>query len=172
MVYKIRVILNTEEDVIRDIAIDSLSNLEDLHNSITNAFGFTGDQMASFYRSDETWVQGEEHPLFDMGEGADRKVQMNQVILDQVLQKDNDKMLYVYDFFSMWSFYIELIQTNFDHNNIELPSLLFSLGLVPSTAPDILFESEDLSVNEFEESDLEEDDFDEFKDDYGDFSYN
>ena len=172
MVYKIRVILNTEEDVIRDIAIDSLSNLEDLHNSITNAFGFTGDQMASFYRSDETWVQGEEHPLFDMGEGADRKVQMNQVILDQVLQKDNDKMLYVYDFFSMWSFYIELIETNFDHNNIELPSLLFSLGLVPSTAPDILFESEDLSVNEFEESDLEEDDFDEFKDDYGDFSYN
>lgn len=172
MVYKIRVILNTEEDVIRDIAIDSLSNLEDLHNSITNAFGFTGDQMASFYRSDETWVQGEEHPLFDMGEGADRKVQMNQVILDQVLQKDNDKMLYVYDFFSMWSFYIELIQTNFDHNNIELPSLLFSLGLVPSTAPDILFESEDLSVNEFEESDLEEDDFDDFKDDYGDFSYN
>ena len=172
MVYKIRVILNTEEDVIRDIAIDSLSNLEDLHNSITNAFGFTGDQMASFYRSDETWVQGEEHPLFDMGEGADRKVQMNQVLLDQVLQKDNDKMLYVYDFFSMWSFYIELIQTNFDHNNIELPSLLFSLGLVPSTAPDILFESEDLSVNEFEESDMEEDDFDEFKDDYGDFSYN
>ena len=172
MVYKIRVILNTEEDVIRDIAIDSLSNLEDLHNSITNAFGFTGDQMASFYRSDETWVQGEEHPLFDMGEGADRKVQMNQVLLDQVLQKDNDKMLYVYDFFSMWSFYIELIQTNFDHNNIELPSLLFSLGLVPSTAPDILFESEDLSVNEFEESDMEEDDFDEFKDDFGDFSYN
>ena len=170
--YKIRVILNTEEDVIRDIAIDSLSNLEDFHNSITNAFGFTGDQMASFYRSDETWVQGEEHPLFDMGEGADRKVQMNQVLLDQVLQKDNDKMLYVYDFFSMWSFYIELIQTNFDHNNIELPILLFSLCLVPSTAPDILFESDDLSVNEYEEIYMEEEDFEEFKDDFGDFSYN
>ncbi len=129
MVYKIRVILNTEEDVIRDIAIDSMSNLEDLHNAITNAFGFTGDQMASFFRSDETWVQGEEHPLFDMGEGADRKVQMNQILLDQVLQKDNDKMLYVYDFFNMWSFYVELIQADFDHQKVELPSLLFSLGL-------------------------------------------
>jgi len=166
MVYKIRIILNTEEDVIRDIAIDSISNLEDLHNSITNAFGFTGDQMASFYRSDETWVQGEEHPLFDMGDNTDRKLQMSQVLLDAVLQKENDKMLYVYDFFNMWSFYVELIQTNFDHNNIELPNLLFSLGLVPNIAPELKFESEDLSVD-----DEEEDDFDEFEDDFGDFRY-
>ena len=76
MVYKIRVILNTEEDVIRDIAIDASASLEDLHNAVTNSFGFTGEEMASFYRSDETWVQGEEHPLFDMGEGVDKKVQM------------------------------------------------------------------------------------------------
>lgn len=170
--YKIRVILNTEEDVIRDIAIDSNSNLEDLHNAITNAFGFTGDQMASFYRSDETWVQGEEHPLFDMGEGAGRKVQMGEVLLDEVLEKVHDKMLYVYDFFAMWSFYVELIETNFDHNNVELPGLLFSLGLVPSAPPDVLFESEDLSLDDFDEDDFDEDDFDEFKDDFGDFSYN
>jgi hypothetical protein len=172
MVYKIRVILNSEEDVIRDIVIDSASNLEDLHNTITNAFGFTGDQMASFYRSDETWVQGEEHPLFDMGEGADRKVQMSAVLLDEILQKDNDKMLYVYDFFNMWSFYVELIQTNFDQRNTELPGLLFSLGVVPTVAPEIQFESEDLSADDLEENDLEEDDFDEFQDDFGDFSYN
>lgn len=172
MVYKIRVILNTEEDVIRDIAIDSASNLEDLHNVITNAFGYTGDEMASFYRSDETWVQGEEHPLFDMGEGADRKVQMSDVSLEEVLQKDNDKLLYVYDFFNMWSFYIELIQSDFDHSNTELPGLLFSLGIVPNVAPEIQFESEDLSADDLKEDGLEEDDFDEFEDDFGDFSYN
>ena len=167
MVYKIRVILNTEEDVIRDIAIDADSNLEDLHNAITNSFGFTGDQMASFYRSDETWVQGEEHPLFDLGEGNDRKVQMINVLVNEVLQEENDKMLYVYDFFNMWSFYVELIQTDFDYNNVEIPSLLFSLGLLPNNAPDIQFESEDLSAD-----DVEENDFDELEDDFGDFSYN
>ena len=167
MVYKIRVILNTEEDVIRDIAIDCDANLEDLHNSITNSFGFTGDQMASFYRSDETWVQGEEHPLFDMGDTSDRKTQMSEVLINDVLEHENDKMLYVYDFFNMWSFYVELIQSNFDHDNAELPSLLFSLGIVPNTAPEIQFESEDLSAD-----DLEEEDFDELEDDFGDFSYN
>ena len=167
MVYKIRIILNSEEDVIRDVAIEQDANLEDLHNVITNAFGFTGDQMASFYRSDETWMQGEEHPLFDMSEGNERKVQMREVMLNEVLQKENDRMLYVYDFFNMWSFYVELIQTDFDHDNVELPSLLFSLGLVPNDAPEIQFETEDLSVDDFEEDQLEE-----FDDEFGDFSYN
>ncbi|MCA0933827.1 plasmid pRiA4b ORF-3 family protein [Lutimonas saemankumensis] len=167
MVYKIRVILNTEEDAIRDIAIDSGSSLEDLHNSITNSFGFTGDQMASFYRSDETWIQGEEHPLFDMGEGAERKIQMSEIKLEEVLREANDKMIYVYDFFNMWSFYVELIETEFDHSNMELPALLFSLGVVPSNAPEIQFESEDLSLDDL--SGEEQEGFDE---DYGDFSYN
>ena len=167
MAYKIRIILNTKEDVIRDIAIEQGANLEDLHNVISNSFGFTGDQMASFYRSDETWMQGEEHPLFDMSEGNERKVQMREVMLNEVLQQEKDKMLYVYDFFNMWSFYVELIETDFDHNNLILPYLLFSLGVVPANAPDIQFESEDLSLD-----DLEEDDFDEFEDDFGDFSYN
>lgn len=167
MVYKIRVILNTEEDVIRDIAIDASASLEDLHNAVTNSFGFTGEEMASFYRSDETWVQGEEHPLFDMSEGVDKKIQMREIVLSDALIRENDKMIYVYDFFNMWSFYVELIQADFDRDNIELPSLLFSLGAVPNDAPEIHFESEDLSVNDFEEDQLEE-----LDDEFGDFNYN
>lgn len=166
--YKIRVILNTEEDAIRDIAIDSASSLEDLHNSITNSFGFIGDQMASFYRSDETWVQGEEHPLFDMGEGRDRKIQMSEIKLEDVLKQANDKMIYVYDFFNMWSFYVELIENDFEHSNIELPALLLSLGVVPTNAPEIYFESEDLSTDDFSEEEGHED----FDEDFGDFSFN
>ena len=167
MVYKIRVILNTEEDVIRDIAIDASASLEDLHNAVTNSFGFTGEEMASFYRSDETWVQGEEHPLFDMGEGVDQKIQMSEVILNDAFIRENDKMIYVYDFFNMWTFYVELIQSDFQHDSLELPGLLFSLGVVPNNAPEIQFESEDLSADEFNDEELEE-----FDDEFGDFSYN
>ena len=123
--------------------------------------------MASFYRSDDTWVQGEEHPLFDMGEGTDRKIQMSEIKLEEVLSQAHDKMIYVYDFFNMWSFYVELIENDFDHSNIELPALLFSLGVVPSNAPEIQFESEDLSVDDYTEE--EQEDYDE---DFGDFSYN
>jgi hypothetical protein len=60
-----------------------------------------------------------------------------------------------------------LIQTNFEHDLTELPSLLFSLGIMPNDAPEIQFESEDLSVDDIEDDQLEE-----FDDEYGDFSYN
>ena len=153
MIYKIRVILDAEEDIIRDIAIHNSDTLEDLHNAITNAFGFTGNEMASFYRSDEEWTQGEEFPLFDMGEGSNNTIPMQDITIEKVLENNQDKMIYVYDFFTMWSFYVELIDMEFEHNNIELPSLLFSLGTVPNNAPDIQFESEDLSNGDFEEED-------------------
>lgn len=151
MIYKIRVILNVEEDVIRDIAIEDSCTLEDFHNALTNAFGFTGSEMASFYRSDDGWEQGEEFPLFDMSDGLDKKIQMRDMGLNQVLQEPGDKLIYVYDFFNMWSFYVELIDNDLDHSNMELPRLLFSLGTIPSNAPEIQFESEDLLDEDFDE---------------------
>jgi len=63
MIYKVRIIADLEEDVARDIAIRSSANLEDLHNTITNAFGFGGTEMASFYKADNEWNQGDEIPL-------------------------------------------------------------------------------------------------------------
>ena len=56
--YKIRAILDTEEDVIRTILVDNTINLESLHTIIANSFGFEGHEMASFYRADEDWNQG------------------------------------------------------------------------------------------------------------------
>jgi len=163
MVYKIRVILNTKEDVIRDIVIHKTVTLEDLHNAITNAFGFTGNEMASFYRSDEDWTQGEEFPLFDMGEGANDITQMQDISVESVLEKNHDKLIYVYDFFAMWSFFVEVIDIDFEDNHIEVPSLLFSLGIIPNNAPDVNFESEDLSTKNFDnENNDDDDDFDEF----------
>lgn len=161
MIYKIRVILNTEEDVIRDIAIHKTATLEDLHNAVTNAFGFSGNEMASFYRSDEAWDQGEEFPLFDMSEGANGTTQMRDITIENLLKENHDKLIYVYDFFTMWSFYVEVIDIDFNENNMEVPSLLFSLGVVPNNAPEIKFETEDLSMKTFDDED-DEDEFDEF----------
>ncbi len=159
MVYKIRVILNCEEDVIRDIAIKKTVSLEDLHNAITNAFGFRGNEMASFYRSDDDWNQGEEFPLFDMSEGLNDIIQMKDITIDRALENKHDKLIYIYDFFTMWSFYVELIENDFDQSDFGLPSMVFSLGSIPKSKPDLKFESEDLSKGDFDD---EEEDYDEF----------
>ena len=108
MIYKIRVILDSEEDIFRDLEIEEHATLEDLHNTVTQAFGFLGNEMASFYTCDEEWNQDEEIALFDMSEtGSDVRL-MNETNLDDVLTEQNPKMIYVYDFFSMWTFFVEL----------------------------------------------------------------
>lgn len=160
MIYKIRLTLDVEEDVIRDIAIAGNATLEDLHNVITNAFGFNGTEMASFYLTNEDWEQGEEIPLFDMSDAGDA-TSMEKFLLDDVFGEDNDKLLYVYDFFSMWAFSVEVTDFIEDNDLIELPSLLFSTGIVPDKAPEKEFIAEDID-DEIEDYDNLEnfDDFD------------
>ena len=46
MAYKIRVVLDVENDVIRDIIVNETINLEELHFIIAKSFGFKGQEMA------------------------------------------------------------------------------------------------------------------------------
>jgi len=108
MIYRFRVILDAKEDVFRDIEINSENTLEEFHNSITQAFGFEGNEMASFYVSNEQWEQGEEIALFDLSEGMDSIRIMNETSLDDVTHKEQPRLIYVYDFLSMWTFLVEL----------------------------------------------------------------
>ena len=142
MIYKIRIILDTKEDIFRDIEIEAENSLEDLHNAITQAFGFLGDEMASFYTCDEKWNQLEEIALFDMSEkGSDVRL-MNETFLEDILTKENPKLIYVYDFLSMWTFFIELADIVENVEGFDYPHLLFSFGELPDTPPEKNFESD------------------------------
>ncbi|VAW25535.1 FIG00651823: hypothetical protein, partial [hydrothermal vent metagenome] len=108
MAYKIRVILDVKNDVIRDIVVDKTINLEDLHLIIAKSFGFKGQEMASFYKTDNNWEQGEEIPLFDMSENGD-SIAMNSFSVNDIFKNVGDKLIYVYDFMAMWTFFVELL---------------------------------------------------------------
>lgn len=140
MAYKIRVVLDTEQDVFRDIIVDESINLEDLHFAIAKAFGFGGQEMASFYMSDDSWEQGVEIPLFNMSDD-ERALSMATCDMVHALKEEGDKMIYVYDFFSMWTFYVELSEI-FETDD-ELPMIALSFGNVPEEAPEKTFTAED-----------------------------
>ncbi len=153
MNYKIRAILDVKKDVIRDILIHESETLETLHKEIANAFGFNGQEMASFYRTDNDWNQGEEIPLFDMGDG----LSMQSCILKDTLTKKGGKLIYVYDFMSMWTFFIEASEIS-NTTKKEAPKVVFAFGDVPEIAPEKEFVADKLD-NEF---DSDNDDFDNF----------
>ena len=153
--YKIRVILDTKEDVIRTLTVNNSINLEELHLFIAKAFGFNGQEMASFYRTDFEWNQGEEIPLFNMSEFGD-SISMSTCILKETLPSTNDKLIYVYDFFKMWSFYVEVIDSN--NELLTEPKVIMSIGEVPAD------EDEIGDFAEKTEDEFSDDEFDSFED--------
>jgi len=128
MIYRFRIILDTEEDVFRDIEIEQTATLEEFHNAITQSFGFDGSEMASFYISDEKWGQGEEISLFDMSDGNSEVRLMNENRLEAVTDKEQTRLIYVYDYFIMWTFMVELADIAMPEAGQEYPNLMFAHG--------------------------------------------
>ncbi len=159
MVYRFRVILDAQDDVFRDIEILEEDTLEDFHNSIVNAFGFDGNEMAAFYISDDEWNQGEEISQFDLGEDLGSVRLMNETTLDSVVSKNHRKLIYVYDFLSMWTFLIELADIAEIEDGRDYPNLMYVHGQIPLDAPDKEFVA-DKNEYDDDDSDLDLDNFD------------
>ena len=165
MVYKFRVILDAEEDVFRDIAILEDDTLEDLHNAIVNAFGFDGLEIASFYTCDDQWNQEDEISLFDTGDVPGEQKVMGDYQLSDILNEDNTKIIYVYDFLNMWTFLIELAAIEELEVGGSYPETLFSHGEMPAEAMEKNFEAENADDYAEFEDDLDEEDLDMFSGD-------
>ena len=109
MIYRIRVILDndTKEDIFRDLEIIKDSSLKDLHELILSAFKFSGEEMSSFFTVDEEWNQIDEISLMNFDNSTKS---MDSINLCSLINHNNTKLLYVYDFMKMWTFYVELVE--------------------------------------------------------------
>lgn len=135
-VYRFRILLDQEEDVFRDIDMRADHTFEDFHSCILQVFGFDGSQMASFYETDESWTKGREIALMDMSFGMESEQDQEILImgdtpLEDLLAREKQKLLYVYDFLLMWCFYIELSKVFAPEDGVEYPMLIASHGENP-----------------------------------------
>ncbi len=160
MIYRFRVILDTEEDVFRDLEIDQTATLEDFHNAVSQSFGFDGSEMASFYRSDDQWNQGQEISLFDMSDGTSEVRLMSETLVEDVVSEAETRLLYVYDFFNMWRFMVELAEIAEHEEGMTYPNLMFVHGQIPEEAPEISFEADDDNSDSEFNDDIDIDDLD------------
>lgn len=180
--YKFRVLLDSEEenDVFRDIVIDSKANFEVFFKAIVSSFNFEGNQMASFYLSNDEWDKGSEISLLDTNYGdeldSEKVAVMAATPLEELIEQKEDKLILVYDFMSMWIFLIELIEITEDE--VEKAKTTLSVGIAPpedskmshfgDDEEDLFYEDEEeedeFGFNEFEDGLADEDmyDYDEY----------
>ena len=167
-IFKIRVVLDVVEDVYRDIEIEANAPLLHLHAATLDAFGWQGDEMASFYRSNEQWDRGDEIPLMAMPDGfeefeeeldfedidlsatnrQDQTSSMESQRVSDMLSSAGDRAIYVYDFLRMWCFYVELIEVAESETGASYPRLAGEFGEAP--AP----ESREVDLSDLGEMDM------------------
>ncbi len=132
---KFRVLLDSkdQEKVFRDILISDSDNFETFYKAIISAFRFQGDQMASFYISNDDWDKGHEISLMDMSYDDDSidaipSVMKNAIVKDFIEEPDQ-KIILVYDFLRMWIFLAELV--GYEQDSPSEPRVLMAMGMAP-----------------------------------------
>ena len=148
-VIRLRVLMDHDDVIFRDLEVTCSGAFSELHELIQEAFGFDNSQMASFYVSNEDWEKGQEFTLVDMGEKNEKDepiLLMQDSLLKDVIFESGQKLLYVFDFFLMWCFYIDVVEIKTLEETVIVPRIAQSFGDAPdqnSKSPEISFEIED-----------------------------
>lgn len=142
MKYNIRVILESKEDVIRDIEINSDCLLSELHYYLIECFDLNKNELASFYTTNDELEIIDEIPLVSF---EDRGPNMENTKLEIVLDEHNNNLIYVHDYMKMWRFLIELKSKDVDFN---IKKCVSKIGKMPKEAPEINFYQENKNEDE------------------------
>ena len=156
MIYKIRVILDTKDDVFRDIEIRDKQTLFTLYKGIMSAFSLHGEELASFYESDQEWGQGKEIPLEDMNdENSDQT--MADFFIHEAFPQVGARMIFVYDYMEMWTFFVELMEIEDKKAVLNYPLTVYRYGAMPLKAPKRNMEILNLEDDEMMDDDTDDD---------------
>ncbi len=162
-IYKFRILSPESKDFVRDIEIPDEKRFYDLHMGIQAACDYDFAQMCSFYLSNQAWEKEEEISMIDLDEPSDEDEKphfMKDVRLKDLITKANQRLLYLFDFFSVRMMFIELVEIRPmtpKEAKQNHPICTSSEG----KAPEMQIIDDVMNVE-----DLLPDDFDEFDDDF------
>lgn len=181
MVYKIRIILDTKDDIFRDVEIKDKQTLWNLHLGIKSAFSLQGDELSAFNLIEEDGTIFKTVPLEDMSDDGDGEI-MSDIYLNEAFEKVGDKAQFQYGLLDLWEFFCELIEISDEKLAVNYPITVFRFGNVPLKAPgkggnskskksvmsimedDFSFDEDFVNTAEFDEDDDDFDDDDDFED--------
>ena len=109
MVYKFIILSDEADDFRRDILIDSDATFFELHEVILDSVGYAKDQMTSFFICNEDWNKEKEITLVEMDTNSEEdNYIMDSTRLSDLLEEERQKILYVYEYLTDRSFFMEL----------------------------------------------------------------
>lgn len=109
MLFRFLILSDEVDDFRREIVIDSEATFLDLHNAILESVEYTKDQITSFFICDDDWSKKNEITLIEMDTSSEvDSFIMENTPLEELLEDEQQKLLFVFDYMTERSFFMEL----------------------------------------------------------------
>ena len=162
MVYQFLILSDEVDHFRREIKISPEATFYDLHRAILEATKYKHDEMSSFFICDDDWSKKKEITLIDMGASFEVDTYlMENTVLEELIEDERQKLLYVFDYVTERSFFIELHKI-ITGQNIDKPFCALAIGNPPPQT---------ISIDEMEKR-LDKQQVDLGENFYGDEAYN
>jgi len=132
MILLLRIISDENREFFRDLVADGTDTFLDLHHTLQENLGYDPSQLASFFITGDMWEKRQEITLIDMmQEPGNKAITMEEATLEEYISKVNQRMIYVFDFFSERAFFMELIEVSDQTSPRETPFIANARGEAP-----------------------------------------
>jgi len=132
MIYLFRIISDENQDFFRDVVIEGSDTFLDFHSTLQSDLGYDVSQLASFFITNERWEKQLEITLIDMmHETALETRTMDETTIDEFIHELNQRLIYVFDFFSERAFFMELIELSDQVSPKQTPFVAHAEGDPP-----------------------------------------
>jgi hypothetical protein len=131
----LRILSSENSKFIRDIDILDEKRFYDLHLGIPTACDYDYSQMTSFYISNKKWEKLQEISMVRMDEDDKNAPElMKDTLLKKYLTKKGQRLLYLFDFFSVRMLFIEVVKVRTmtaKEAKLNYPRCILSEGKAP-----------------------------------------
>ncbi len=126
MIFKFTLLSDEVDDFRLAISIDSDATFLDLHQAILEAINFEKNTLTSFFICSDEWEKEQEITLIEMDTASEYdNLVMEDTVLDEVLDYEKQKLLFVFDFLYDRMLFMELseIISGKNKKTVEIVSL-------------------------------------------------
>ncbi|MBD8389932.1 hypothetical protein [Dysgonomonas sp. BGC7] len=148
MIFRFLLLSDEVEDFKREIQINADATFYDLHKAIIKSVGYKEGEMTSFFICGDDWEKEREITLVEMDTSSDEdSFTMEASVLDDFLEDERQKLMYVFDYMTERAFFMELREI-ITGKDIKEPLCTQSVGQAPAQFVD--FDTVATSVTTFD----------------------
>ncbi|MEZ3577438.1 MAG: hypothetical protein K1W01_08090 [Muribaculaceae bacterium] len=137
MIFNFRLVSDEVDNFKREIQIDSTATFLDLKKAICKSVGYDATQMSSFFLCDRNWEKEKEITFEDMDTDDDQEVYlMDESPLDEFIEDEGQKLLYVFDYITDRAFFIEMTEM-IPGKSLREPLCTLAMGTPPAESVDL-----------------------------------